>query len=194
MSDVISQEGSTNNLLSLSLKRPFWMMILLFILACLFKVLDSFILRLDERLGEAILTKALGFALVVVYVWVCGRKLSDIGFHTRFLKQSLLIAAISFTSLYFLCFAVQIVVLRSSGEQASLVLSAVDPKTGLSGGFWFAVWLLATNLVNSAMEEGLFRGLMIRLFLTRFSGWRAILLQAALFSLWHTSWPSPPPA
>ena len=48
---------------------------------------------------------------------------------------------------------------------------------------------MATNLVNSAMEDGLFRGVMIRLFLVRFSGWVAIILQAVLFSLWHLSWP-----
>jgi hypothetical protein len=46
--------------------------------------------------------------------------------------------------------------LRSTGEDASLVLSAVDPKTGMSGGMLFAVWLLVANLVNSAMEDGLF--------------------------------------
>jgi membrane protease YdiL (CAAX protease family) len=39
------------------------------------------------------------------------------------------------------------------------------------------------------MEEGLFRGVMTRLYLTRFSRWTAILLQAGLFALWHLSWP-----
>jgi membrane protease YdiL (CAAX protease family) len=165
-------------------------MLILFILACLFKILDSFVFRLDELLGEAILTKSLGFVLVAVYVWACGRKLRDIGFHTRFLAKALLIAAVSFLSLYIVAFITQIIVLRSTGEDASFVLSAVDPKTGMSGGFLFAIWLLVANLVNSAMEEGLFRGTMIRHFLIRFSGWGAILLQAGLFALWHMSWPA----
>jgi membrane protease YdiL (CAAX protease family) len=39
------------------------------------------------------------------------------------------------------------------------------------------------------MEEGLFRGIMLRHFLVRYAKWGAIFLQAALFSLWHLSWP-----
>jgi membrane protease YdiL (CAAX protease family) len=39
------------------------------------------------------------------------------------------------------------------------------------------------------MEDGLFRGVMIRQLLVRFSGWGAIVFQAVLFSLWHVSWP-----
>lgn len=190
MSELISSEGKTNWLLSLSLRRPVLVMLILYILACLIKILDSFVLRLDELLGEAILTKALGFVLVAVYVWACGRKLRDIGFHTRYLAKSLLISAVGFIILYILAHGVQMVMLRSAGEEASFVLSSVDPKTGMSGGVMFAIWLLVANLVNSAMEEGLFRGTMIRHFLIRYSGWGAILLQAVLFMLWHMSWPA----
>ncbi len=190
MSAVNSNKSSTNWLLSASLKHPVLVMLILFIIACLFKILDSFVFRLDELLGEAILTKALGFLLVAVYVWGCGRKLSDIGFHKRFLGKALLISALSFIILYIVAYTTQMIMLRSSGEEASFVLSAVDPKTGMSGGWLFAIWLLTANLVNSAMEEGLFRGTMIRHFLIRFSGWGAILLQAGLFALWHMNWPA----
>jgi membrane protease YdiL (CAAX protease family) len=100
-----------------------------------------------------------------------------------------MIAAVIFGALYAFAHLTQLFILRSSGEDAGLVLSAVDPKTGLSGGLTFGLWLLVANLVNSAMEEGLFRGAMIRHFLLRFSGWGAILFQASLFALWHLSWP-----
>jgi membrane protease YdiL (CAAX protease family) len=38
------------------------------------------------------------------------------------------------------------------------------------------------------MEEGLFRGVMIRLFRVRLSFWRANWLQAFLFGIWHLPW------
>ena len=161
----------------------------LYILVWLIKYIDTFALRLDEKLGEAILTKALGFVLVVAYVWICGRKLRDIGFHSRNLGKVLIITFTGFGFLYAFAFVAQLLILRSSGEEARFVLSAVDPRTGMTGGLLFGVWLLASNLVNSAMEDGLFRGVMIRLFLVRFSSWVAIILQAVLFSLWHLSWP-----
>jgi membrane protease YdiL (CAAX protease family) len=59
----------------------------------------------------------------------------------------------------------------------------------MSGGLFFGIWLLSANLVNSAMEEGLFRGIMLRHHLRRLSGWGAVLLQAGFFAIWHLSWP-----
>ena len=190
MSDPVSHESNSNRLLSFSLRRPVLAMLILFFLACIVKFIDSFVLRLDELLGEAILTKAAGFLLVAGYVWASGRRLRDIGLHTRNLGKALLIGGLSFGGLYALAYAAQMILLSATGQEPSLILSAVDPKTGMSGGLLFGIWLLSANLVNSAMEDGLFRGAMIRHFLLRFSGWGAILLQAGLFAVWHLSWPA----
>ncbi|MDJ0756048.1 MAG: type II CAAX endopeptidase family protein [Ardenticatenaceae bacterium] len=178
-----------NRILAYSLRHPVIVSFVLYILAWIIKYFDTFVLRLDELLGEAILTKSLGFVLVVVYVWVCGRKLRDIGFHSRDLGKVLLTAFVGFGALYAIAFGTQLLLLRSSGEDARFVLTAVDPRTGMSGGLLFGTWLLVANLVNSAMEDGLFRGVMIRQLMVRFTGWGAIILQAVLFSLWHISWP-----
>ena len=189
MTQNISVENTPNRVLAFSLQRPILVMLILYFIAWLFKLLDNHILRLDELLGEAILTKSLGFLLVAAYVWACGRKLSDIGFHTRFLGKTLLIAGVSVLLLYLVAYTAQVIQLRASGEEAAFVLSAIDPRTGISGGLGFAIWLLSANLVNSAMEEGLFRGPMVRHFLIPFSARGALLLQATLFALWHLNWP-----
>jgi membrane protease YdiL (CAAX protease family) len=189
MSNTSPGTSEPNRFLDYSIKHPVIVSLALYTLAWFIKYIDTFALRLDEKLGEAILTKVLGFVLVVAYVWVCGKKLRDIGFHARNLGKVLIIAFAAFGLLYAFAFVAQLLILRSSGEETRFVLSAVDPRTGLSGGLLFAIWLLAANLVNSAMEDGLFRGVMIRRFMVRFSGWGAILLQAVLFSLWHVSWP-----
>jgi membrane protease YdiL (CAAX protease family) len=72
---------------------------------------------------------------------------------------------------------------------AALTLRAVDPKTGLAGGSAFAALLIVGNVVNSFMEEGLFRGIMLTHFLRRWRFGAANLLQAALFAAWHLVWP-----
>lgn len=189
MSDAQVHPSKQNWLMGLSLDRSLIVMLSLYIIAWIIKIVDTFVFRLDEIIGEAILTKALGFLLVVAYIWVAGRRLSDIGFRSRNLGISLILTIFGFALIYVLAFASQLVILRGSGEEAELVFSAVDPRTGLSGGLLFGVWLIFTNLVNSAMEEGLFRGIMLRHFLIRYAKWGAIFLQAALFSLWHLSWP-----
>ena len=189
MLDAQFNTSNSNWLLDFSVKRPVVVMIILFIMACIIKFLDGFVFRLDELIGEAILTKLLGLILVAAYVWVCRRRIREIGFHAQDLGTALLIAFVGFGTLYALAFTSQLFLLKASGEDAAFVLSAVDPKTDMSGGLLFGIWLLFANLVNSAMEEGLFRGLMLRHFLVRFSKWGAIFLQAGLFALWHLSWP-----
>jgi membrane protease YdiL (CAAX protease family) len=185
----MTDSAAPNRLLSVSLERPFLVMLALFFIASLIKVLDTFILPVNELVGELIITKALGLALVAIYVWACGRKLRDIGFHRQALGQSLLITAVCVGGLIAASYGVQLVALRASGEEASLALSALDPKTGMAGGLLFGLWLFLANFVNSAMEEGLFRGAMLRHFRIRHSVWKAIMLQASLFALWHLNWP-----
>lgn len=59
----------------------------------------------------------------------------------------------------------------------------------MAGGFLFALWLIFGNIVNAAMEEGLFRGVMLTHFRLRLSPWKSIALQALLFAIWHLVWP-----
>jgi len=81
-------------LLEISLDRPVLVMLALYLLVWIIKILDTFIFRLDELIGEAILTKALGFVVVVAYVWTAGRRLRDIGFHRRHLSATLATAVV----------------------------------------------------------------------------------------------------
>jgi membrane protease YdiL (CAAX protease family) len=187
--DPIVSDGSsvaTNPVLNISLKWPILTGLVLLVIALFFKWIDTFVLRLDERLGEIILCKALGFVLVVVFVWVTGRTLRDIGLHSRRLGASLLIGAgVAVTALivgYGVEFALQL------ANRPAFFISAVDPKTEMQGGLLFALWLILGNVVNASMEEGLFRGVMVRLFRVKLRPWPANALQAFLFGLWHLPW------
>jgi membrane protease YdiL (CAAX protease family) len=155
-------------------------------IALLLRILDIFVLQLDERLGETILSKALGFALVVGYTWWVGQRVAAIGLHRRNFGVTLAIGAGVTAAAFLIAGVVQALVL---GPGATLTLQAVDPKTGMAGGAAFAALLLAGNAINSFMEEGLFRGIMLPHFLQRMRFRTANLLQAALFAAWHLVWP-----
>jgi membrane protease YdiL (CAAX protease family) len=179
---------TTNALLSFTLKRPFLTGLTLLAIAFFFKWVDTFVLRLDELLGEAILCKSLGFALVILFVWACGRSLRDIGLHSRRLGPSLLIGSVLTIAAMTVGYGAEFVVQLQQGTQPVFQFAAIDPKAGVTGGALFAVWLVATNFVNSFMEEGLFRGVMIRLYRVKLSFWLANGLQALLFGVWHLPW------
>ena len=184
MSDKTS--APANSLQRFALEKPILTSLVLLAIAFFLKWVDTFALRLDERLGEIILCKTLGFILVIAFVWATGRSLRDIGLHSRRLGPSLLIGVVimvvALVAGYGVEFAVQL------PKQPMVHFEAIDPKAGVTGGFLFVLWMIFSNLINSFMEEGLFRGVMGRLFRVRLSFWKTNALQAFLFAIWHLPW------
>lgn len=91
--------------------------------------------------------------------------------------------------IYIAGFGAQFITQSLAGNSPNLLIAGIDPKTGMTGGLMFALWLLLGNVINSFMEEGLFRGVMIPHFRRRMGFWQANTLQAAFFSVWHVVWP-----
>ena len=152
------------------------------------RLADIFVFRLDELWGEIIVSKAAGFALVLGFLALSGRKPADIGFRSRGAGKALL-AGLGFSILALASgYAAELIALSARGAAPALRLCALDPKAGVQGGALFAAWLFLGNIVNSFMEEGLFRGLMIALFLLAAKPAKANLFQALLFGAWHLIW------
>jgi hypothetical protein len=83
--------------------------------------------------------------------------------------------------------------LARRGLQPSLIIApmsnSLDSEFAIQGGFFFGLWLIFGNFMNSFLEESLFRGVMMTHFRVRLSFWKANFLQAFLFGLWHIVWP-----
>jgi len=169
-------------------QKPILTGIVLMLIALIFRLVDIFVLRLDERLGEIILSKTLGFCLVLLFVWAIGRKLSSIGFHGGRLRESIFIGVVITILPFIVAYTVEWIVLGQMGQKPKLLFSAIDPKAGVTGGLLFALWLVVGNFINSFMEEGLFRGVMLKLNRMRLSFVKANWLQALLFGVWHLVW------
>jgi membrane protease YdiL (CAAX protease family) len=169
-------------------KKPILTGIVLMLIALSFRLIDIFVLRLDERLGEIILSKTLGFCLVLLFLYAIGKKLGSIGFHSRRLSESLLIGIAITVLPFIIAYTVEWIVLQQMGQEPRLLFSAIDPKAGVTGGLLFALWLVIGNFINSFMEEGLFRGVMLNLNRMRLSFAKSNWLQALLFGVWHLVW------
>jgi membrane protease YdiL (CAAX protease family) len=130
----------------------------------------------------------LGFLLVVLFLWAIGKKLTSIGFHSRRLGEGLLIGGVITVLPFIVAYTVEWIVLGQMGQEPRLLFAAIDPKAGVTGGLLFALWLVAGNFINSFMEEGLFRGVMLNLNRMRLSFGKSIWLQALLFGTWHLVW------
>jgi membrane protease YdiL (CAAX protease family) len=172
----------------LSLTRPLLVGGGLFVVALFFRWIDGFVLRLDELIGELILTKSLGFIMVLCFLWLTGRKLRHIGLHSKFLRQSLMVGIGMTIAAFIVGYGAEMLVAAAQGAKPALLFGAIDSKMGVTGGFLFALWLVFGNLVNSFMEEGYFRGVLGRLARIRFGFWGANWFQAVIFSIWHLPW------
>jgi membrane protease YdiL (CAAX protease family) len=172
-----------------SLRHTILIPFILFIIAAIFKTLDVFVFRLDELLGEIIVSKSLGFLLVLAYLWFVGKSVTAIGLHGRSVVKALIIGATGIILILLVSYGLQFGILFGGGKEPSLVFVAIDPTAGVTGGLSFALFLLVGNFINSFMEEGLFRGVMLRHLRVSLSFWRANFLQAAFFAIWHLNWP-----
>jgi len=176
-------------LYELSTRHTILIPLILFIIAAVLKILDVFVFRLDELLGEIILSKSLGFLIVLGYLWFVGKSVTAIGLHSKSVGKALIIGATGIILILLVSYGLQFGVLIGAGKEPSLVFTAIDPTAGVTGGLTFALFLLVGNFINSFMEEGLFRGVMLRHFRVSLSFWKANFLQATFFAIWHLNWP-----
>jgi len=175
------------------LRRPLEIGVFLFIVIFAIRMIEIFVLRLDEIWGEVFISKLLGFLIIIGYLYMVKRKPSDIGLHFHNLLKSISIALIIMTLSIALSYLVEWIYLTGRGMHPSLLFAplsyAIDSEYAMEGGLLFGLWLFFGNLVNSLMEEGLFRGVMITHFRVNLSFWKANFLQAFLFGIWHIVWP-----
>jgi|GEM_PF-747488 len=162
---------------------------ILFLIALGFKILDIFVLHLDELLGEIILSKSIGFLMIILYLRLVRITVTAIGLHRKSAKRALIIGATGVAMILVTSYGSQYGTLIWNNKDPIFEIIAIDPRTGMTGALQFAVFLIFGNFINSFMEEGLFRGVMLRHFRVSLSFWKANFLQALLFALWHLTIP-----
>jgi len=161
----------------------------LFLVVFVLRYAEVFVPGLNTLPDKSIVSKGLGFTLILGYLRVLRKPISSIGLHSRNFDKALLIGGLSLLILYVTLYAVQFHLLNIAGETPRLVFAAIDKQTGTMGGLVFTMFYLFGQIVNAFMEEGIFRGVMLPHLMRRFRFWQANALQALLFGLAHLVWP-----
>lgn len=158
----------------------------------LLRIIDVFIIRSDELYGEQILTKVVGLILVFAYVWSVKGTLAGIGLHAKKWKVSVLIGLSIMAAGLVAGYGVEWLYLYRRGLNPEILIEAqgntLIPEYVAKGGLFFAITLLVGNIINSFMEEGLFRGILMTHLGSRMSHAKANIIQASLFGVWHIVW------
>lgn len=152
--------------------------------------IEALFLRLDETvLAENFVNKLFGivviFCLLLLHKW----KWADIGFaKTGFFKNALLGVTLAFGT-FVVSYAAEMLVLVAQGYTVHIdVFTTSFSLVGepqINRGIGFILLCVFFNIINVIMEEGLFRGLFTKIARTEKSAKYALMLQSALFGVWH---------
>lgn len=173
-----------------NIKHPILIVNTLFLICMFGRFFEYFILETDKSiLGENLFHKIFGIFIIWISLKFLHLKYKDIGFTNKnilsnFIK-GLLLATICFTISYFI--EMFILYLQGNTPHLELYISSFQ-LTGTeikNTGFLFFLSCILFNIINVFMEEGLFRGLFIKILSHKTTFFYANLLSALLFGLWH---------
>ena len=176
-------------IISFSENRPVAAALILVLIAYVIRILDIFVIRSQEWFGEQVVNKVLGLVLVLSYVWIVKQNFGAIGLHSRHWLTSVALGLVFMAVGVFCGYLGEWLFLKFSGAFPDLFFGLTShplfPEESGASGLLLVMILILGNVVNSFMEEGLFRGIVITHLGSRMSLLRANLLQASLFGLWH---------
>jgi membrane protease YdiL (CAAX protease family) len=161
------------------LQSPLHLALSFFLVSLVFRIIDIFVLNMGDTDFGILPSKIIPIILILGYLHYTKHNASTVGLHTHLLRLSVFLGLV--VSLVYVGIDIggSLVSLSIAGAQPTLSLYTLD----------YLGYDLVYQTANAFMEEILFRGLMLRCLMTRFTPQRANFLQALCFGLWHLVWP-----
>ena len=170
-------------------KHPYLICWLIFAICGATRIIEYYLIRTDKTIvAENFVHKLLGIGILLIVLKVMGLRLNDIGFIRSDIKaigKGLLLGLCCFLVAY----SLEMCILFLQGKRPFFEFYATG--FSLNGGeikrtaLGFILLCVFFNIINVIMEEGLFRGLCLKL-IEPISGFtKANLFSAFLFGIWH---------
>lgn len=164
--------------------------VLIYIICLVFRLFEYFVLKTDlSVIGEAVIHKMTGIVILVLAARYFNYDSIKIGFSnsSKTLKLS---AGIIFGLICFaIAYMIEISIAKASGSYLGLGLYvtsySISGNLGNQTAFIFFLICIIGNIINVAMEEGIFRGLFVSRLQEKYSFLAAALISSVLFGLWH---------
>lgn len=174
--------------------RPLGSILLVYLVCFAFRAVEYLMIRTDQGIfGEAFLHKLAGILVLALALRVFSLRWRDVGFGAksavRYALYGLAFGAVVFLIAYGTEYLIQLIRGVSPSLQPYVTSYAVDGNLGRQTGLMFFAFCVIGNVINVTMEEGVFRGLFLRLAESKVSFVLAVVLSSVLFGLWHIAAP-----
>lgn len=178
-----------------SKEKPIKFILLFYLICFLFRMVEYIFIRTDQSMiGEAFIHKLLGIGLLAAVVWALQYKWRDIGFVAEQARKDIYLGLLLGGTVFSIAYGTEIILQIVAGNTPSLqfyVTSyAIQGNRGMQEGALFVLICIVGNIINVIMEEGVFRGLFIRLATEKYSFAKASISSSFLFGIWHIAQPA----
>jgi membrane protease YdiL (CAAX protease family) len=162
----------------------------IFLICLAARAVEYFAIRTDETiLAENFIHKLFGIAVLFACIKICQWKFSDIGFEKKGIARNLGIGLLLGLCCFAISYAVEIIMLISQQKSPSIELFvsgfSMTGQTVRQTGVIYVLLCVLMNLINVWMEEGIFRGLNLKILTGKVSFMKANLFAGLLFGVWH---------
>ena len=176
-------------------QRIFTTISFIYIVCFAFRLIEYFVWRTDQTwVGEAIIHKLIGIAVLVIAVKQLQFTFADIGFSRENSLKNLTKGLAFGLAVFLIAYTVEILMVVSRGDFDSLQLYvsayAVDQNIGYRTEMVFFLICIIGNIVNVIMEDCIFRGLFIKILEKKYTFLISAFISALFFGVWHMIGPT----
>lgn len=165
-------------------------LVLLFSICFIFRLIETFIIRTDQTIiQENFIHKILGILILAFGLKYYSFSWNSIGFKRKSLFHGFLLGMILGLITFSISYFIEIIILKINNTNIWLEFYSsgfsITGSTVKNTSLFLITLPIVFNLINSLMEEGIFRGLFLKLCLKKYSFAVSNLIQSAFFGLWH---------